>query len=53
LANLLLGVDIGSKYTKIAVLEHRVKMHLVDGHMFATPLKPGKEGEKQVEPGFS
>jgi type IV pilus assembly protein PilM len=50
LANLLLGVDIGSKYTKVVVLEQGVKMRLVDGFLFNTPLKAARDGDKQVDP---
>jgi type IV pilus assembly protein PilM len=50
LAQLLFGVDIGSKYTKVAVLEHGVKTRLVNGFLFPTPLIAGKDGDKQVDP---
>ena len=50
MANLLLGVDIGSKYTKVAVLEQGAKVRLVDGFLFPTPLKASKDGDKQVDP---
>ena len=50
MANLLIGVDIGSKYTKVAVLEQGVKIRLVDGFLFNTPLKAAKDGDKQVDP---
>jgi type IV pilus assembly protein PilM len=50
LANLLFGVDIGSKYTKVVELEHGVKTRLVNGFLFPTPFKVGKDGDKQVDP---
>ncbi|MCX5708739.1 MAG: pilus assembly protein PilM, partial [Candidatus Omnitrophica bacterium] len=50
MANLLFGVDIGSKYTKVVVLEHGVKTRLVNGFLFPTQFKVGKDGDKQVDP---
>jgi type IV pilus assembly protein PilM len=50
LAKLLFGVDIGSKYTKVAVFEQGVKIRLVNGFLFPTPHKVGKDGDKQVDP---
>ena len=50
MANLLFGVDIGSKYTKVAVFEQGVKIRLVNGFLFATPFKVSKDGDKQVDP---
>jgi len=50
-AALLVGIDIGSKYTKVAVLEQGVKLNLVDGFFFTTPIKTNKDGGKQVEAG--
>ena len=51
MAALLVGIDIGSKYTKVAVLEQGVKLNLVDGFFFTTPIKTNKDGGKQVEAG--
>jgi type IV pilus assembly protein PilM len=50
LAQLLFGVDIGSKYTKVVVLEHGVKTRLVNGFLFPTPSQVSKGGDKQVDP---
>ncbi len=50
MANVLFGVDIGSKYTKIVELEHKVKTRLVNAFLFPTPLKVSKGGDKEVDP---
>jgi type IV pilus assembly protein PilM len=50
LADQLFGIDIGSKYTKVAVLEHGVKTRLINGFLFPTPIKVSKGGDKEVDP---
>jgi len=49
LADQLFGIDIGSKYTKVVVLEHGVKTRLVNGFLFPTPIKVSKGGDKEVD----
>ena len=50
MAALLMGIDIGFKYTKVVVLEQGVKLSLADGFFFPTPIKTNKDGEKLVDP---
>jgi len=49
LAKLLVGIDIGSGYTKAVVLEHAVKIHLKDGFIIPTPVKVEKDGSRQID----
>jgi type IV pilus assembly protein PilM len=49
LAKLLVGIDIGSGYTKVVVLEQAVKIHLKDGFIFPTPIKAEKDGSKHID----
>jgi type IV pilus assembly protein PilM len=49
LGKLLIGIDIGSRYIKIVILEQRVKFHLIDGFLFPTPIKTEKDGSRNIE----
>jgi len=50
MAGHFIGIDIGAKYTKTAVFEHAVnKTALVDGFLFPTPIRVGKDGDRQVD----
>ncbi len=50
MADLFLGVDIGSKYVKVVALEHGVKLRLEEGFLFPVPLKITRDGNKQIDP---
>lgn len=49
MAKLLVGIDIGSQYTKVVVFEHKVKNYLTDGFLFPSPVKIEKSGNKQLD----
>lgn len=50
MANMIIGIDIGTNQTKVVAFEQAAKLHLIKAVAFPTPLETLRDGTRRIRP---